>query len=168
MTLKQAEKHEQDILVNLLEKYEYEFSQYHGWDVEDSGLYGIEMEDEYWDENKKHTAYLIKVDGNLAGFVLVIDGSEEGETTDYAIDEFFIMYKYRRSGIGKKALFEVLDKHRGSWQLTYHPKNAASVNFWEKSIGEYTNGKFKIDEAHPHPDYKYEDGTVGKVMFFQN
>jgi len=135
----------------------------------DSGLYEVEIDDDYWEDNKKFAAYFIKVDGNLAGFAMIADGAYEDEgKNDYTIDEFFIMYKYRRMGIGKKATFEVLDKHRGSWQFTYHPNNVTSVNFWERVINEYTGGKYEIIKSHPHPDHLYEGGIAGDVMYFNN
>jgi len=162
------DKNKENVLINLMEKYEYEFSQYHGWDVEESGLYEIEIEEEYWEDNEKYAAYLIEADGQLAGFVMVADGAEEDGYKDFIMDEFFVMHKYRGLGIGRKALFEVLDKHRGSWQMTLHPKNITAAKFWEKVIGEYTGGKYQIIKGHPHPDHSYEDDTAGDVMVFDN
>ena len=93
---------EKEILRNLLEKYDYEFSQYDQRDVNKLGLYGYEYFDYYWTE-KNRWAFFIIVDGNLAGFVMVNDYPEADEETDYSLAEFFIMYKYRRCGVGKYA-----------------------------------------------------------------
>lgn len=41
---------EKEILRNLLEKYDYEFSQYDQRDVNDLGLYGYDYLDNYWTE----------------------------------------------------------------------------------------------------------------------
>lgn len=76
------------------------------------------------------------------------------------------MHKYRRMGVGKQALFKVLDMHRGRWQLQRHPINTASVNFWDRVIAEYTNGKFELIKAYP--DTEYPDGTLGDVFFFES
>lgn len=164
--LKRVELDDREILANLLEKYDYEFSQYDGRDVNKIGLYGYEYLDYYWNEDKRW-AYFIEVDGKLAGFVMVIDLPEvEGTETDFQLAEFFVMYKYRRSGVGRQAFFQTLDKHKGRWQLRRHPKNIGSVHFWDNVISEYTNGQYKLIKSHPKLDYA--DGTLGDVFFFDN
>jgi len=167
VTLRQAERAEREILANLLEKYDYEFSQYDGRDVNKLGLYGYEYLDCYWWPNEKRWAYFIEVDGKLAGFVMVIDLPEvEGTETDFQIAEFFVMHKYRRSGVGRQAFFEALDKHKGRWQLRQHPKNTVSVHFWENVINEYMKGQYELIKSHPQ--LAYADGTLGDVFFFDN
>jgi len=157
---------DREILNNLLEKYNYEFSQYDLLDVNKLGLYGYKYLDYYWTE-KKRWAYFILADGNLAGFAMVIDLPEiEGTETDFQMAEFFVMYKYRRAGVGKRAFFQVLDKHKGRWQLRRHPKNTASVHFWNRVIDEYTTGQFELMESHPQAEYN--DGTLGDVFFFRS
>jgi len=168
MTLKPVEKSQEQTLLNLMEKYEYEFSQYHGWDVEEDGLYGCEIEEEYWEENEKYVAYFIEADGNLAGFVMIGEGNEGDKETDYLVSEFFVMHKYRRFGIGKQAFYQILDKYKGTWQVLYNPKNTTSAGFWERAIDEHTDGKYEHIKSHPHEDYVYEDGTLGNVIYFSN
>lgn len=164
--LKQVQLEDREILANLLEKYDYEFSQYDNRDVNKLGLYGYKYLDYYWTEEKRW-AYFIEVDGKLAGFAMVIDLPEvEGTETDFQLSEFFVMYKYRRSGVGREAFFKVLDKHKGRWQLRRHPKNITSVYFWDNVINEYTKGRYELIKSHPKLDYA--DGTLGDVFFFDN
>lgn len=40
-----------------------------------------------------------------------------------------------------------------------------SKNFWNKTIGEFTNGKFEI--IKDNPEAIYEDGTIGHVLLFE-
>ncbi|MCL2855873.1 MAG: GNAT family N-acetyltransferase [Defluviitaleaceae bacterium] len=115
-------------LINLIEKYEYEFSQHHGWDVDEFGLYDCDVSDEYWSENESYAAYFIEANGQLAGFVMIAAGAEGHVETDYLVDEFFIMHKYRRHGIGKKAVFEIFDIYKGSWKIVF-TQNATSAYF---------------------------------------
>ena len=162
--LKQAQLEDREILSNLLEKYNYEFSQYDDWDVNKLGLYGYQSLDYYWTQ-KNRWAYFIEVDDKLAGFIMVNDYSvSKDRKTDFTISEFFVMYKYRNSGIGRQALFKVLDTHRGTWQLRRHPKNIASVYFWNKVINEYTKGQYEMIESYPNTEYG--DGTIADVFFF--
>lgn len=159
---------EKAVLINLLEKYLYEFSQWEKTDVDDNGLYNYEWLDYYLTETNRYP-YLIKVDGKLAGFVLISDYPEvPEETTDFCLSEFFIMHKYRRSGNGRNAVFQVLDKHHGRWQLKCHPHNLTSVHFWNTVIDEYTKGKYRMVEGYPNCEVDYDDGTPTNVFFFEN
>ena len=164
--LKRILLEDKEILKNLLEKYDYEFSQYDGRDVNKLGLYDYQYLDYYWNE-KNRWAYFIEVDGKLSGFVMVNDYSEvEDRKTDFVIAEFFVMYKYRRLGIGKTVFFRLLDLHRGTWQLKRHPKNVPSVHFWNKVIDEYTKGNYEMVASYPQTEYG--DGTLADVFFFKS
>lgn len=167
-TLRKVELEDREILSNLLEKYDYEFSQYDNRDVNKLGLYGFKYLDYYWTENNRW-AYFIEVDGNLAGFVMINDYPEVPDRkTDYCLSEFFIMYKYRRKGLGKECAFKVFNLYHGKWQLKYHPHNIASVYFWNNVINQYTGGKYELIEAYPNHEVDYEDGTPADVIFFEN
>lgn len=86
--------------------------------------------------------------------------------TDFQMSEFFVLYKYRRSGVGKQAVFQILDMHKGRWQLKRHPANTASVYFWDHVIDEYTKGCFELVKAYPGTEY--DDGTLADVFFFES
>jgi len=156
---------EKEILRNLLEKYNYEFSQYDLRDVNSLGLFGNKYLDCYWIE-KNRWAFFIKADGKLAGFAMVIDIPEIDEKTDYTLAEFFVLYKYRRQGVGRFAAFTLFDRFKGRWLLRYHPKNIASAHFWNRIVGEYTNGNYTLMEAHP--EAMYDDGTPGDFLLFNS
>lgn len=155
---------EKEILRNLLEKYNYEFSQYDGCDINPLGLYGYSYLDHYWTEENRW-AFFFKADGKLAGFAMVNDYPEV-EKTDYSMAEFFVLYKYRRCGLGKWAAFELFRKFQGTWQLKRHPKNVPSVHFWDKVVAEYTNGSFRLERSCPKKAALYPDGTPGDVFLF--
>lgn len=156
------------VLNNLMEKYLYEFSQWEKTDINENGLYDYEYLDCYFTEENRYP-YFIKSDGKLAGFALISDYPEvPDEETDFCLSEFFILYKYRRSGVGREAVAQILDKHHGKWQLKRHPQNTASVYFWNSVIDRYTNGKFRLIEAYPNREVDYEDGTPADVFFFEN
>ncbi|WP_346938820.1 GNAT family N-acetyltransferase [uncultured Clostridium sp.] len=163
--LKRVKVEDKEILRNLLEKYDYEFSQWDNRDVNKLGLYGYDYLDCYWIEEKRW-AYFIEVDGKLAGFIMVNNYPEADEETDYSLAEFFVLYKYRRCGIGKFAAIKVFDMFNGKWQLKRHPKNIASVHFWDNVVSEYTKGKYRLVESYPNSEYN--DGTLGDIFFFEN
>jgi predicted acetyltransferase len=156
---------DREILSNLLEKYHYEFTQYEPRDVNKLGLYGYQSLDFYWIDEKRW-AYFIVVDGNLAGFVLVRNYPLKDTKTYFVIPEFFVMYKYRRSGVGRQAFFQVLNKHKGRWRICLHPNNITSVHFWDSVIKEYTKGQYKFLKSHPKVIYK--DGILGNIYLFNS
>jgi predicted acetyltransferase len=164
ITIEIVKKEEKETLRNLLEKYNYEFSQYDNRDVNNLGLYDYDYLDNYWTEENRFP-FFIKIANKFAGFVLINDYPEIEKETDYTISEFFIMYKYRRLGIGKYVVNYILNKYKGKWQLKYHPKNKVSEIFWIKTIDEYTNGNYEL--IRNNKEVKYEDGTIGNIIVFE-
>jgi len=165
--LVRVEKGRKEILRNLLEKYEYEFSQYdRGMEINDLGLFGYDYLDNYWTEENRW-AYFIMADGRLAGFVMVNDYPEDkSRETDFSMAEFFVMHKYRRLGVGTQAAIKAFDLHRGRWQLRRHPCNQPSVGFWDRVVSDYTGGSFEC--AKGHLNCLYGDGTPADVFYFDN
>lgn len=156
------------VLSNLMEKYQYEFSQWDKSDINEDGLYGYKYLDCYFTEENCFP-YFIMSDEKIAGFALINDYPEvAGEKTDFCLSEFFILYKYRRSGVGYEAVRQILERHHGKWQLKRHPKNRASVYFWDKVINKLTDGNYKLINAYPDSRADYEDGTPADVFFFEN
>jgi predicted acetyltransferase len=64
--------------------------------------------------------------------------------------EFFVMRKYRRMGIGRRAAIEVLGRFPGSWQVRQQLSNPAATTFWRTAIpyqwAERTTGDEIIQE----------------------
>jgi len=156
-----VKREEKEILLNLMEKYEYELSQYYHYnEVNELGLYDLgnaNYIDSFYHENAKRWVFFIKADGKLAGFAMIL-GDEfclESRKADYYMSDFFVMYKYRGLGVGKFAANYLFDKFKGVWQTTVCNRNTNAVLFWLKAIGDYTGGKFEllpsegVDEDEP-------------------
>jgi len=141
-----VERDEKEILRNLMEKYDYELSQYGGDDVNKLGLYGFDYLDNYWQEGTTRKAFFIKVNRKLAGFAMIISDYFylDDRKTDYVMSDFFVMYKYRGLGVGKFAANYLFDKFMGIWQLNTFNRNTNSVGFWSKVVSDYTSGKYEI------------------------
>jgi len=157
-----VQRDEKEILRNLMEKYDYELSQYGGGDVNQLGLYGFDYLDNYWQEGAKRWAFFIKVDGKLAGFAMILSDYFylDDRASDYVMSDFFVMYKYRSEGVGKIAANYLFDKFKGAWQLNTIDKNATSIGFWMKVVGDYTNHTYEI-----LPNEKLGEGH--KVFLFK-
>ena len=141
-----VQRDDKEILRNLMEKYDYELSQYGGDDVNKLGLYGFDYLDNYWQEGAKRWAFFIKADGKLAGFAMILSDYFylDDKESDYVMSDFFVMYKYRNAGVGRFAANKLFDKYSGIWQLNTAKINTTSVAFWTKVVSSYTSGLYEI------------------------
>lgn len=131
---------EKSVLGNLLEICQHDYSEFDGEDVDEHGRYGYKYLDHYWTEPGRHP-FIVRVDGKIAGFALVRDSINTGDC--HHIAEFFIMRKYRRTGIGRTVAHRVFDMFPGAWRVNQTEGNHPAQAFWRKIIGEYTGGRFE-------------------------
>jgi predicted acetyltransferase len=156
-----ADINDKSILRNLLELYQYDFTEFDRADIGDSGKYGYRYLDHYWTEPDRHP-FLIKVSGKLAGFVLVSKYNYLSTDEDTrVIAEFFIMRKYRRRGIGTQTAFNILDSFPGHWQVAQTTENIPAQEFWKPVIDQYTDGHFT-------EHYLDNETWHGPVLAFDN
>ena len=141
--LLEAEFDKKEVLRNLWEKSRYEFSQYGGPDLNDLGLFGFKWLDLFWLENNWN-AYFIKVDGKLAGHVLLTDVCDKTFNNKYQIWDIFVVYKHRRKGVGAYVMGKIFEKHKGKYLITRLIKNTGAVKFWNKIIGQHTNENYQV------------------------
>jgi predicted acetyltransferase len=129
------------VINNLMQFYMYDFSAYVDLDLEEDGFFQTypNLED-YWIERDKKFPYIIKKNEKYVGFVLV--KTIGAENNYFSIAEFFIMKKYRRTGIGKTVAVQLFDLHKGQWEVHQRENNKPALEFWSKIITEYTNGHF--------------------------
>lgn len=127
------------VLRNLLELYQHDHAEWDGTDVDEHGLYGYKHLDHYWTEPGRH-AYFIRVDGKLAGFSMIRDAINTGDTHHFA--EMFIIRKYRRLGLAKKLAFYMFDSFPGKWDVPQVENNLKAQAFWRAIISEYTGGNY--------------------------
>lgn len=130
------------VLIHLMELYNYDFSEFEDTDVNEFGLFGYKYIDQYWTDEDRYP-YIIRVDGKIAGFILVrITGTNLNGEKQYSIAEFFILKKYRRKSIGKRAAFEIFNTFYGEWKIGQIESNIPAYRFWVNTISDYTNGNF--------------------------
>jgi predicted acetyltransferase len=122
-----AAEAQRDVLRHLGELYQYDFSEFDGEDVGDDGRYGFEHLERCWIEPDR-VPLLVRVDGHWAGFVLVHTG------TPHDIAEFFVMRKFRRSGVGTYVARAVFARFPGDWQVRQVRQNPRASEFWRRAI----------------------------------
>jgi len=139
--IQQAALEEKSILRNLLELYEYDSSEFEPRDLDVHGLFGYRWLDHYWTEAGRFP-FIVRVEGQLAGLVLVRTLDETENDNTYSMAEFFILRKYRRQGVGQFVAQRIFDLFPGQWNVAQVENNHAAQRFWRKIISEYTQGNF--------------------------
>jgi predicted acetyltransferase len=162
ITLRPVPQSDKAILNNLLEKYNYEFSQYDKIPFGRDGLFNYWPLDLYWTDERR-AAYFIMADDNLAGFALINDHPECEKPLDWAVAEFFVAYPYRRMGVGSRVMEEIFRRHKGVWHIKYHTANKASVAFWNGVAQRHAAGQ--VEKLRGTEDYY--DGTPSEVLVFE-
>ncbi len=138
-------------VANLMELYLYEFSDIDGRPIGPDGCYGYATLDAYWREAGRYP-FLVRVDGQLAGFALVIEHRIlDGQSPGHLIAEFFVMRAHRRRGVGEAVAMRLFDRFPGPWWVSEHGGNVQALAFWRAVISRYTNGEFR-EEIWVEPD----------------
>lgn len=115
------------ILWRLLQLYLHDFSEIDGRAVDERGEFEYRWFDHYWNEAER-SPLLFRVDGEWAGFALIRRGAPN------QMAEFFIMRKYRRSGVGRRVAAECFKRFPGHWLIHQFPGNDAAIAFWRAAI----------------------------------
>lgn len=98
---------------------------------------GVRGEDSWWERPGLLFAHLIRVDDRPAGFVMVARPPFATRGVDYRLNEFFILNKMRRQGVGTRAALQVLERYRGKWEIAQLPNNPAAVAFWRNALDQH-------------------------------
>jgi predicted acetyltransferase len=152
---------ERPALENLMQLYIYDWSELRLLDVADDGRFPAYPLDAYWQDGGRHPL-LLRVDGHLAGFALVSEGSRlTGAPAVFDMAEFFVMRRFRRKGVGRAAASEAFDRFKGPWEIRQHDENTAATAFWRRTIDRYTGGNYR--------DVRWNDRAwIGPVQTFSS
>jgi len=132
----------------MLELYQHDLSDVWDQDLDGNGEYGYEL-DEYWsDANSK--AYIMLMDSHYAGFALVTERIKL-PNGDHWLEQFFVVKKYRRQGLGMAAARTLFDLLPGRWQVGQMPLNLPAQAFWRTVIGRYTKAKYEQTQVTSGP-----------------
>lgn len=160
ITITPAVFEEKPILRRLMELYLYDFSEFTQDDLNQHGTYEYAYLDQYWIEPERYP-FVVRVEGRLAGFVLVRNIGELHGKPSHSIAEFFILRKYRRQQIGRQAARWIFDRFPWHWRVTQIPENLPAQQFWRRVIGEYTGGAYQDGYSAEHDEVVQEFWTPG-------
>ncbi len=154
------------VIENLAQLYHYDFSEMSRGDpehghVKEDGLFQHDWS--YYFGKDEHHDFLVRVDGQIAGFALVSPerSFRDPEETVWWMDEFFVLRKYRRLGVGEYVATSLFDRFHGVWQVAQMEMNTGARAFWRDVIGTYTAGSF--EEVH-----FADDNWIGPVQYFKS
>ncbi|MBL8552727.1 MAG: GNAT family N-acetyltransferase [Phenylobacterium sp.] len=140
IALEACEARHKPALEALFQLYTHDFSDF--WAGTDRGELGEDGRfpdypylDSYWSEPNRWP-YLLRVDGHVAGFVLINDFAHSGRPLDFSVAEFFVVRKHRRGGVGRAAARAAIASRPGQWELAVARKNAAAQLFWRGVAAE--------------------------------
>lgn len=133
---------ERPVLANLVQLYIHDFSELFAGsprcDLEADGRYHPDIPLADWWGLPDHIPLLIRVHGKLAGFVLLNAATHSGAAADRNIAEFFVVRKYRRTGVGRAVAHAMFSRYPGRWEAAVMRANSSARAFWQRTI-----------EAHP-------------------
>ncbi len=126
---------------NMARFYVYDRTVYMGWECPESGLFEC-IDFKHYFENPDEKAFLIRVSGEIAGFVL-LDKMHVLEPVDWNMGEFFVLAKFQGKGIASIVAREMFKEHPGKWSIAVMPENIKAVKFWRKIISEVSHGDYR-------------------------
>jgi predicted acetyltransferase len=130
-----------DIVRNLTPLYIHDLSAFTDFEVEDDGTFRAPPSfAAYWESADRHP-FVLRADGKIAGFALIRQLEPDPLTFD--MGEFFVLRRYRRSGVGRTAACALFDRFKGRWEVRELIANLPAQGFWRRIIGDYTGGDFK-------------------------
>ena len=158
-----AQRDELETIENLMQFYTYDFSEWLPLKLGEQGLFNIQPKLDYW-RKPATRPFLIKVDGELAGFVTVDDQTHlPGAYLN--IGYFFVSRRFRGQGVAKFVASTLLSRFPGQWQIFHIDANQPARLFWAKVIPALAQENFTTQQqtvdGYPCTFYRLESPTTG-------
>ncbi|GIN71902.1 hypothetical protein J14TS2_23770 [Bacillus sp. J14TS2] len=160
-------KNESHIIKNLYPLYLYDLSGHYGNSPNKHGIYEntddfqtltdqYEVQSIWWEKPHILFPYLISINGNPAGFILIATPPHCNKGIDFFINDFFLLQSYRGQGIAEYVANKVFEEFKGNWELFTNPleKNIIGQRFWRKTISNYTHGVYVEEHGETFDGYK--------------
>lgn len=135
--VRKAEKDECVLLERMIELYAHELSDIADLPIGADARFGYGPLPSYWSEPTRHP-YIVRVNGELAGFILVQQGSQVNGARDvWDVAEFFVLKRHRRRGVGECAAHDVWRQHSGQWEVRVMERNTEALKFWRRAVERF-------------------------------
>lgn len=150
VSLGPAASTERATLLQLVQFYVHDLSAVEGWDVDETGGFGDGLLRGCWSDPRRHP-FLVRANGRLAGFAIVDQGSHlSGDPAVYDMTEFFILRRWRRSGVGRDAVRRLMQRLPGQWEVRPFPGYEPAERFWPVVCAEVAAEGVSCDTYDRH------------------
>jgi predicted acetyltransferase len=140
--LQEASQRDEPLLERLHQLHRHDLSEFSGQALPADGRYTGADVPRYLG-GSPYAAYLFTVAAEPAGFALVNHRSHAyaGESVRN-LDDFFILRKWRRQGIGTEAARLLFARFPGLWQVNKRTYNLTAMAFWGRVVPALSGGDF--------------------------
>jgi predicted acetyltransferase len=113
--------------------YQYHQSAFDNEDINCSGRFDIDEEylSDVAADEEDCDAYLIFVEGNIAGFITV-EPTEIVEREMPELSDLFILPKYRGKGIALYVVRQLMLDNSLNWHVAVYEKDREALKFWDR------------------------------------
>lgn len=125
-----------EALENLFNMYVHELSQYSSWlaeQLDEDGVFLRGVVDAYM-ENDDAIPYLVTHNGELAGFLILLKNPTIKRRLDYSIEEFFVVHRFRNSGVARKVWKALFSRYPGRYCAQVLKRNLHAHRFIRKFV----------------------------------
>jgi predicted acetyltransferase len=138
MRLREVIPEDRIVIENLLQLCLHDYSGFSGteteeWPIGADGRFAYPWLDSYWQEAGR-IPLLFHTNNKIVGFALLNQWSALQKPVDHAIAEFFVLRKYRRTGMGSHAIRLITSHYSGQWEVPVDKRNEAALSFWDKAL----------------------------------
>ena len=133
------------VLRNLLGHYLHDMSEWFEVDTQPDGSYSYDTS-LVWAQG--YEVYLAKVGDSIAGVALMGSAAEWlGDIGAHDVHEFFVLRRFRRTGVGQRMATLLWKEHPGEWLVRVLEANAPAVAFWRGAISRYSRGSYQEEAS---------------------
>jgi predicted acetyltransferase len=153
---------------NMARFYVYDRTVFMGWPCPENGLFDC-IDFKHYFENPNEKAFIIRVNNEIAGFVLLdkmklldemdmrsLVSQNTKANINWNMGEFFVLAKFQGKGVASAVAKKIFKDHPGQWTVAVMPENSKAVKFWRKIISDVTSGAysevFKTEEELRSPE----------------
>jgi predicted acetyltransferase len=153
VSLEPATSADAELLSNLLELYIHDLSAaFPDIELGADGRFGYSALALYWAQPERRFPFLIKRGAQVAGFVLVTRGSPASDDPNvFDVAEFFVLRRYRRSGVGRQAATLLWTRFPGNWIVRVFEGNPRAMLFWSRVIEAFTGKAVTVLQRPGYP-----------------
>ena len=152
-------------LTNVYPFYLHDLSGFddHYYTLNDRGLWEPDYLPSWLEDGPDHPL-IFNESGGRVGFALVNEAPSPHLRPGirFRVSEFFVLRRFRRSGIGRRAAMALFNRFQGRWQLSVLPRNKAAISFWLQVINEYAGGLYQETSKAGDIFYLFETAKRGK------